>query len=342
VRDDLDRLRALRAAERGRLSRRRLFELGLIAGSAAVTAAGVAALDAQSHSSHPAAARTLGTGGAEPALASHGGHRHDGAGAHAGHPALDSHPAHSRPLPVWSFDGSPVRAQSAPAYTVSDLLPHAPRRAIALTVDDGPDPYYTPTVLDLLAEHRVRATFNLVGVHVDTNPGLARDIVARGHAVSNHTMHHLEPFTARPAGQIRAEISAGRRAIVAATGVHPALFRAPGGAWDDLVFRTVARQGMRPVDWDVDPRDWSLPGVPYIVGHLLAARPGDIVLCHDGGGIRTETIAALRIVLPILRARHYEFVALDPRLPVTPPPASTPHRRRRSRRRARRSGGASA
>jgi peptidoglycan/xylan/chitin deacetylase (PgdA/CDA1 family) len=319
VRDGLDHTRALRA-EQARLSRRRLLELGLLAGAATVAAAGLATVEVDSHRGR----RTVSAAPADTTVLTPA-------------PASVAEPAPARrnglrSLPEWSFDSTPVRPQSAPAYSVHDLLPHAPARAIALTVDDGPDPYYTPTVLALLAEHRVRATFNLVGIHVDTNPGLARAVVNHGHAVSNHTMHHLEPFTTRPAAQIRSEITAGRRAIMRATGVHPALFRAPGGAWDDVVFRTIARQGMRPVDWDVDPRDWSLPGVPYIVGHLLAARPGDIMLCHDGGGIRTETIAALRIVLPILRARGYEFVALDPRLPLTPPPAPEPPHRRRSRR----------
>jgi peptidoglycan/xylan/chitin deacetylase (PgdA/CDA1 family) len=187
-------------------------------------------------------------------------------------------------------------------------LPTAPPSAVALTIDDGPDLAWTPQVLAVLAEHHVRATFSLVGIHVRDQPGLARQIVAAGHGVCNHSMTHPEPFASRPQATIDAEIKGGLQAIHVATGRVARVFRSPGGDWSPGVFATVARWGMTPIDWDVDPRDWARPGSGQITRKLLAARPGDILLCHDGGGDRSETVTSLRIVLPALLARGLRFV----------------------------------
>jgi peptidoglycan/xylan/chitin deacetylase (PgdA/CDA1 family) len=189
-------------------------------------------------------------------------------------------------------------------------LPAAPANAVALTIDDGPDLPWTPQVLSVLAEHHVKATFSLVGVHVSHQPGLVRQIVAAGHGVCNHSMTHPEPFASRPQATIDAEIQGGLQAIHAATGRVATVFRSPGGDWSPGVFATLARWGMTPIDWDVDPRDWARPGSGHIIRKLLAARPGDILLCHDGGGNRSETITALRTVLPALLARGLSFVTL--------------------------------
>jgi peptidoglycan/xylan/chitin deacetylase (PgdA/CDA1 family) len=165
-------------------------------------------------------------------------------------------------------------------------------------------------VLALLAEHHVKATFSLVGIHVRHEPGLVRQIVVSGHGVCNHSMTHPEPFASLPQATIDAEIKGALQAIHAATGRVATVFRSPGGDWSPGVFATVARCGMIPIDWDVDPRDWARPGSGYITRRLLAARPGDILLCHDGGGNRSETITALRTALPTLLARGLSFVTL--------------------------------
>jgi peptidoglycan-N-acetylglucosamine deacetylase len=195
-------------------------------------------------------------------------------------------------------------------FYVHDYLPHAPANAVALTIDDGPDLPWTPQVLAVLAEYHVKATFSLVGIHVTREPGLVRQIVAAGHGVCNHSMTHPEPFASLPQPTIDAEIAGGLQAIHAVTGQVARLFRSPGGDWSPGVFATIARWGMTPIDWDVDPRDWSRPGSWHITQKLLAARPGDILLCHDGGGDRSETVAALRTVIPALLARGLQFTAL--------------------------------
>jgi peptidoglycan/xylan/chitin deacetylase (PgdA/CDA1 family) len=197
-----------------------------------------------------------------------------------------------------------------PVYTVHQILPHAPADAVALTIDDGPDPHWTPRVLALLRRFGVRATFSLIGVEAHAHRALVREIIAEGHAICNHSMTHPQPFTRRSATAIEKEISRAQSAIVDAAGTPPRLFRSPGGDWSPAVFTSTARHGMTPIDWDVDPRDWSRPGPQRIINRLLAAKPGDILLCHDGGGDRSQTVAALRTVLPRLKGRGYTFVTL--------------------------------
>jgi peptidoglycan/xylan/chitin deacetylase (PgdA/CDA1 family) len=93
--------------------------------------------------------------------------------------------------------------------------------------------------------------------------------------------------------------------------VIPQLFRAPGGDWSKFVFQAIAAYGLEPLDWDVDPRDWALPGTKHIVKAMLKARPGEIVLCHDGGGNRSETVKALRKVLPSWKRRGLATIPLQ-------------------------------
>jgi peptidoglycan/xylan/chitin deacetylase (PgdA/CDA1 family) len=216
------------------------------------------------------------------------------------------------PSPTPTETPAAVQVRSAPAFTVHDLIPDAPKNAVALTIDDGPHPQWTPRVLDLLAHYKVLATFCLVGLEVRAFPDLVRSTVRAGHMVCNHTNTHPQPFNRLPADRLDVEIGSAQTIISTETGHLPKLFRAPGGAWSPLVFSAAARHGLIPIDWDIDPRDWSRPGTATIVRKLLAARPGDILLCHDGGGDRSETLAALAQVLPVLLARGYEFITLAP------------------------------
>ncbi len=197
-----------------------------------------------------------------------------------------------------------------PARHVRELLPDAPAGAVALTLDDGPHPTWTPRMLDVLRTHQVLATFCLVGDQARAHPALVRAILAAGHSLCNHTMTHPQPFSRRPRAQLRAEISGAQQAIIAAGGLSPRLFRAPGGDWSPDVLAVADELGLTPLGWDVDPRDWSRPGEEVIVRALSAARAGDILLSHDGGGDRSQTVAALDRVLPALRARGCVFVAL--------------------------------
>jgi peptidoglycan/xylan/chitin deacetylase (PgdA/CDA1 family) len=178
---------------------------------------------------------------------------------------------------------------------------------IALTIDDGPDPVWTPQILAVLAQHKVPATFCVIGSKAAARPDLVAAVAAGGHHIANHTFTH--PNLARlPASEVHAEIDRATEAISRASGHRPTLFRAPGGTWSPIALAACADRGMRPLDWSVDPRDWSRPGTRHIVEVILTkTRPGSIILEHDGGGNRQQTLDALRIVLPRLIDAGYHF-----------------------------------
>lgn len=178
---------------------------------------------------------------------------------------------------------------------------------VALTFDDGPSATYTPQVLDVLAEHRVRATFCLVGSQAQRFPALVRRIVAEGHALCNHSMNHdnLSTWTDE---RIRAGLAGTTQIIQAAAPDAPVrYFRAPYGSWGRSA-AVAAQLGMVRLGWTVDPRDWSRPGVDAIVQAVRTQlRPGGIVLMHDAGGDRSQTVQALDLLLPQLREEGWTF-----------------------------------
>jgi len=174
------------------------------------------------------------------------------------------------------------------------------RKALALTFDDGPSEY-TPGFLRVLRDKHVNGTFFEVGQEMPGREATMRQILAEGNEIGDHTMNHVEyPGYSQIAG-------AGAR-IAAYTHFKPCLFRPPGGALDSGVISTAGSLGMRTIAWDVDPMDWSTPGTGAIYSTIVGTtRPGSIVLMHDGGGNRSETLAALPQVIDTLRARGYSF-----------------------------------
>jgi peptidoglycan-N-acetylglucosamine deacetylase len=207
---------------------------------------------------------------------------------------------------------TPAATHATPAASsVRGVLGSRARRsALALTIDDGPHPTWTPKVLDLLAEHEVRATFSIIGEQAQAYPRLVRRVVRAGHGLCNHSMTHPQPFGARTTAAIRREIVGAQSAISDAAGEEPELFRAPGGNWTEAVLDIADELGLTPVGWSVDPRDWSRPGAAAIEHTLLTAGAGDILLCHDGGGDRSQTVTALDAVLPQLQDEGLRFVVL--------------------------------
>lgn len=183
---------------------------------------------------------------------------------------------------------------------------------IALTFDDGPDPRWTGQVLALLAEYRMHATFCLIGGYARKYPALVRQIVARGNSLCNHTFTHDEHVGSRPPPQLRADLESTSAAITTASGgAPPRYFRAPAGRWTPALLSESRAEGMTPLGWTVDPRDWAQPGTPAIVAAVLRSlRPGAIILMHDGFGHRDQSVAALRQLLPVLVARRLHSVAL--------------------------------
>ncbi|WP_163572311.1 polysaccharide deacetylase family protein [Fodinicola feengrottensis] len=184
---------------------------------------------------------------------------------------------------------------------------------IALTIDDGPSPTYTPEYLRLLAKLHIKAVFCLIGENVQRYPNLVKQIVAGGHLLCNHTMHHDEHLGTKSTSTIHQDITATTAVIMKASGgVRPVFFRAPGGNWTSRLLAESRKVGLTPLDWSVDPRDWSRPGVAHITTVIKNAKPGSIILCHDGGGNRTQTYAALQKALPALKSRGLTFVTPRP------------------------------
>jgi len=202
-----------------------------------------------------------------------------------------------------------------PVYQLDEFLArakgtHLPRNAIMLTIDDGPHPEWTPKYLRLLAKYHVHATFCMIGRQVKGNASLVKAVVSEGHHIGNHTWDHPLSLPKLSQAKIHQQIEDTTDAIVRASGFRPRQFRAPGGNFGPKVFAECARQEMLPLGWDVDPRDWAKPGVAHIRSAMLATRPHDIILCHDGGGDRSQTFAALSEVIPALLSRGWTFVTL--------------------------------
>ncbi|MFE7129882.1 polysaccharide deacetylase family protein [Streptomyces sp. NPDC057638] len=190
---------------------------------------------------------------------------------------------------------------------------HGPRDRpeIALTFDDGPDPVYTGQVLDILARYGVRATFFCVGLHVHTLPDLVRRIVDAGHSLGNHTWSHpfLPDLTPR---QFRLQLERTEEAFDRAVGRIPAVFRPPYGARTPEALGELLTGGPALALWDVDSWDWARPGPERIARTVLDhAGPGSLILMHDGGGDRRQSVAALPAVIEGLLERDLRFVAAD-------------------------------
>ncbi|MFD7335590.1 polysaccharide deacetylase family protein [Streptomyces violascens] len=186
-------------------------------------------------------------------------------------------------------------------------MPELGEHSIVLTFDDGPDPRYTPGILKTLREHDVRAVFFLCGEMATDNRDLLREMRDDGHVVGNHTWTHPQLNKTAPA-LIRSEIGRTSEVIEQTLGEPPQWFRAPYGAWNRNVFEIQAEMGMEPLAWTVDSLDWTTPGTATIIRRVLdGAAPGVVVLSHDAGGDRSQSVAALRTYLPELLARGYEL-----------------------------------
>jgi peptidoglycan-N-acetylglucosamine deacetylase len=259
----------------------------------------------------PAPAAHTSAPGTPPA--SHAPQHHTGgqqASGHAGSHGRSGGKNHARLADSVELPTSSLPVRTRPIFYVDDLIHDAPKHAIALTVDDGPDPLYTPKVLRLLDKYRMQASFCVVGCHAVAYPKLIRDIVRAGHVIVNHSYTHVQPFNLQTEKRIVWEITKTMHTLEKVAKVTPQLFRAPGGAWSPFIFRAVAAYDLIPLDWDVDPMDWAMPGTVKIERAMLKGRPNDIVLCHDGGGNRSETVRALRKVLPDWKHRGYVTVPL--------------------------------
>jgi peptidoglycan-N-acetylglucosamine deacetylase len=198
------------------------------------------------------------------------------------------------------------------AYTPFVRVAGAQHREIALTFDDGPGPY-TPQVLAVLERYHVPATFFEVGVLEKYFHASTAAIVARGYPIGDHTENHA-PMSKLSLRDQQSQLLQDTAAIGDFGAPFPRLFRPPYGLWDSATLALLKRYRMLMVLWTVDTDDYQLPGVQAIVDRAVdGAKPGAIILMHDAGGDRTETVAALPQIIKRLRARGYRLVTI-PRL----------------------------
>ncbi len=201
-----------------------------------------------------------------------------------------------------------------PPDRVDPAHPPAHNRAGAplayLTFDDGPHPTWTPAVLDVLERYRVTATFFVLGSNVSRYPRIIERIVEGGHEAENHTFDHIW-LSKADREDIVAQVTSTDDALhaVAGASVDPIeCLRPPYAATNERAVRVAAELGKSMVLWSIDPQDWRRPGTEQIASHILAnVRPGAIILMHDGGGERSQTVAALETVIEDLMGRGYVF-----------------------------------
>jgi cellulose synthase/poly-beta-1,6-N-acetylglucosamine synthase-like glycosyltransferase/peptidoglycan/xylan/chitin deacetylase (PgdA/CDA1 family) len=241
------------------------------------------------------------------------------------HGAVGESPQHE-----YTHSGSAPAAvtNGGPVVNLSGDRPQSvriPRRTIALTFDDGPDPRWTPQILDLLRRHGAHATFFVLGGHVAEHPDLVQRALREGNEVGSHTYTHID-MAGSSATRIRFELGLTQRALAGAAGIHSRIMRMPYSsvtsglsAPEYRAAEVAGRQGYLVTFTDRDTEDWKRPGTEQIV---QAATPpagaGAVVMMHDSGGDRAETVQALDTVLTRLSAKGYRFTTLSEAMRLPP------------------------
>lgn len=191
-------------------------------------------------------------------------------------------------------------------------------KVIALTFDDGPWDSSTAAILDILKENDAKATFFTVGQKISGHEDLVKRAVDEGHEVGTHTWDHAEgsgqgvSLILMSSDERKQEVEKGMQAIKDATGQDGSLmFRTPGGNFDAGVAADLSGMITAEIGWNVDTHDWKRPGADVVAQRIESAGPGEILLMHDGGGDRTQTVEALRKALPVLKEQGYKFVTVS-------------------------------
>nr|WP_174783583.1 polysaccharide deacetylase family protein [Dolichospermum sp. UHCC 0259] len=183
------------------------------------------------------------------------------------------------------------------------------KKVIALTFDDGPWPSSTAKVLDILKKNNIKGTFFVVGQNVKNYPDLTKRVVTDGHIIANHTWHHwYHHMNAQAAAY---EVANTTDIIYQTTGVKTSLFRPPGGIMSNGVAAYAKSNKYAVIMWSSDSMDYARPSVPKLINNIFReAKPGGIVLMHDGGGDRSHTVKALPEIISRFRKQGYEFVTV--------------------------------
>ncbi|MCI1665603.1 MAG: polysaccharide deacetylase family protein [Atopobiaceae bacterium] len=192
------------------------------------------------------------------------------------------------------------------------------RKVVALTFDDGPWPTTTSEILDVLKDNGVHATFFEIGNQISENADVVKRIHDEGNQIGSHTWDHASGsgqgvnLTYMTADEQVQEVEKGFDAIDSTLGTQVTrTFRAPGGNYYGSLISNLQPYVTVEVGWNIDTEDWRRPGVDSIVKAIESAQPGDVILCHDGGGDRSQTVEALKTAIPYLKGQGYEFVTID-------------------------------
>ena len=184
-------------------------------------------------------------------------------------------------------------------------------KRIAITFDDGPHPYYTPKVLDILKREGILATFFVVGENVRSYPELVDRAISEGHEIGNHTNHHTF-LSGLSNDEVRQAIDGCDDEIYHHDEYSTRLLRPPGGNYDSNVLRVCASRGYSVVLWSIDTRDWAGTSASDMEKNVLEnIKDGDIILMHDYIGKRSHTLEALERIIPKLKVRGYRFVTVS-------------------------------
>lgn len=192
---------------------------------------------------------------------------------------------------------------------ISEATLPAKEKVIALTFDDGPWPQSTAQVLDILKKNNIKATFFIVGQNLKVHPDLGKRVVNEGHIIANHTWHHWYHYMNPQTSAF--EIDNTSNLIYQVTGVKTTLFRPPGGIKTNGPYNYAKNQKYATIMWSSDSSDYSRPPVARLIHNVMReAKPGGIVLMHDGGGNRSNTVAALPQIINNFRKQGYRFVTI--------------------------------
>jgi peptidoglycan/xylan/chitin deacetylase (PgdA/CDA1 family) len=193
------------------------------------------------------------------------------------------------------------------------------KKQIALTFDDGPGPY-TSKVVSVLKRLHAPATFFQVGFMIPEFPAAEKQLIQHGFTIGDHTEQHPN-LAGRPVAFQRDQIVTPMEWLKKVGAPKPRLFRAPYGSWDKKTVKLLKRAHMLAVFWTIDTDDWKQPGTKTIIDEVLnQAGAGDIILLHDAGGTRTQTVAALPAIIKGLRKKGYTLVTVPRMIADDPPP----------------------
>jgi peptidoglycan/xylan/chitin deacetylase (PgdA/CDA1 family) len=219
---------------------------------------------------------------------------------------------------LWHPVSASVQAQQVGAlsgevvstWQVTAATPAQPEagKVVALSFDDGPNPTWTPQVLRILGAERVPATFCDVGRWASAYPALVRAEVAQGETICDHTVDHDTSLDHDPHARVAFEVGQGADLVAAAAGVRPRFYRPPAGILSPDVIATAHSAGLRVLTWSIDPSDYLVPPPDVLLSRILSqVRPGAVILLHDGGGFRANTVGMLAQLIDTLKAEGYRF-----------------------------------